>query len=119
MIRTITICAALAAATGAAWAHHGWGSYTESKPVTVAGAIMTMKFDNPHANVLDQAFLNAQITHDAAYGANLEMQFVRRDTGLGEQGKIVAVEGGREMVCGISDLFHRITAEIGLWRESV
>jgi hypothetical protein len=49
MIRTITICAVLAAATGAALAHHGWGSYNEAAPVTVSGAILTMKFDNPHA----------------------------------------------------------------------
>jgi len=49
MIRTITICAALAAVTGAAFAHHGWGSYNEATPVTVAGSILTLKFDNPHA----------------------------------------------------------------------
>jgi len=49
MIRTVTICAALAAVSGAAFAHHGWGSYNEATPVTVAGSIMTLKFDNPHA----------------------------------------------------------------------
>ena len=49
MIRTITICAALAAVSGAALAHHGWGSYSEGIPVTVAGSIVTLKFDNPHA----------------------------------------------------------------------
>jgi hypothetical protein len=49
MIRTITICTALAVATGAALAHHGWGSYNEAAPITVAGPIMTLKFDNPHA----------------------------------------------------------------------
>jgi Family of unknown function (DUF6152) len=29
-------------------AHHGWGSYDASKPVTVAGPILTSKFENPH-----------------------------------------------------------------------
>jgi hypothetical protein len=50
MIRTITICAALAAVTGgAALAHHGWGSYNEGAAITVAGPITALKFDNPHA----------------------------------------------------------------------
>src|SRR6266481_82312 len=34
-----------------AFAHHGWGSYDASKPVTVAGPIMTSKFENPHATI--------------------------------------------------------------------
>ncbi|MGE5513845.1 MAG: DUF6152 family protein [Bacteroidota bacterium] len=36
-------------------AHHGWGSYDASKPVTVAGRILTSKFENPHATVTVQA----------------------------------------------------------------
>ena len=43
------IGAALAA--GGALAHHGWGSYDAAKPVTVAGPIMTSKFENPHATI--------------------------------------------------------------------
>lgn len=78
-----------------------------------------MKFDHPNANVLDQAFLNARIPHDAANCANLQVQFMRRDTGLGEQGNIFTVEGGWEMVCYIFDFFYRITAEIGPWKKSV
>lgn len=38
-------------ACGAAFAHHGWGSYDASKPVTVSGAILTSKFENPHATI--------------------------------------------------------------------
>jgi hypothetical protein len=38
-------------ATGAALAHHGWGSYDAAKPVTVSGAILTSKFENPHATI--------------------------------------------------------------------
>jgi hypothetical protein len=37
--------------TGAAIAHHGWGSYDAAKPVTVSGPILTSKFENPHATV--------------------------------------------------------------------
>lgn len=41
----------LLAATTAAVAHHGWGSYDASKPVTVEGAIVTSTFENPHATI--------------------------------------------------------------------
>ena len=51
MLRAIAIFAALALLTGAAFAHHGWGSYDAAKPVTVAGPVLTSKFENPHATV--------------------------------------------------------------------
>jgi hypothetical protein len=51
MIRTVTLFAALALLTGGALAHHGWGSYDAAKPVTVAGPILTSKFENPHATM--------------------------------------------------------------------
>src|ERR1700730_14111173 len=51
MIRTATYVAAAALLSGAALAHHGWGSYDAAKPVTVAGPIVTSKFENPHATI--------------------------------------------------------------------
>jgi hypothetical protein len=51
MIRTCTFVAVLALLTGAAFAHHGWGSYDAANPVTVAGPILTSKYENPHALV--------------------------------------------------------------------
>ena len=51
MIRSCTLVAVLAVMTGAAFAHHGWGSYDAAKPVTVTGPILTSKFENPHALV--------------------------------------------------------------------
>src|SRR5215217_5551327 len=51
MIRSCTFFAVLALLTGAAFAHHGWGSYDAAKPVTVTGPILTSKFENPHALV--------------------------------------------------------------------
>ena len=51
MIRTATYFAVLALLSGAALAHHGWGSYDAAKPVTVAGPIVTSKFENPHATI--------------------------------------------------------------------
>src|SRR5947209_7637440 len=40
MIRSLTFCAALALLSGAALAHHGWGSYDAAHPVTVDGPIL-------------------------------------------------------------------------------
>ena len=37
--------------TGPAIAHHGWGSYDAANPVTVAGPILTVKYENPHATI--------------------------------------------------------------------
>jgi hypothetical protein len=45
----------LFALTSAAAAHHGWGSYDAAKPVTVAGPILTSKYENPHASITVQA----------------------------------------------------------------
>ena len=56
MLKTITVVSALAlVSAGAALAHHGWGSYDASKPVTVAGPIVTSKFENPHAAITVRA----------------------------------------------------------------
>jgi hypothetical protein len=51
MKRSLAILAAAAALTGTAAAHHGWGSYDASKPVTVSGPILTSKYENPHATL--------------------------------------------------------------------
>src|SRR6266581_9741207 len=51
MIRTVTFLGTLALLTGVAFAHHGWGSYDAAHPVTVSGAILTSKYENPHATV--------------------------------------------------------------------
>jgi len=45
----------LAATTVVAVAHHGWGSYDASKPVTVDGTILTSTFENPHATIAVKA----------------------------------------------------------------
>ena len=52
MIRTATYCAAVAFLSGAALAHHGWGSYDAAKPITVSGPVVTSKFENPHATIM-------------------------------------------------------------------
>jgi hypothetical protein len=54
-MRTVIAVAACALLTGAAFAHHGRGSYDAAKPVTVAGPILTSKFENPHATITVRA----------------------------------------------------------------
>jgi hypothetical protein len=51
MQRLFAIAGALSLLSGAAIAHHGWGSYDASKPITVAGPIVTSKYENPHATI--------------------------------------------------------------------
>ena len=45
----------VAIACGSAVAHHGWGSYDASKPITVTGPILTSKYENPHATITVKA----------------------------------------------------------------
>jgi hypothetical protein len=51
MMRAIILVPLFMLLTGAAVAHHGWGSYDATRPVTVAGPIITSKFENPHATI--------------------------------------------------------------------
>ena len=40
---------------GAAFAHHGWSSYDETKPLTVDGTIKTSTWGNPHGTATVEA----------------------------------------------------------------
>ena len=51
MHRTLAVSATFVLLTGAALAHHGWGSYDAVKPITVVGPILTLKYENPHAAI--------------------------------------------------------------------
>ena len=51
MMRALILVPLFVLLTGAAVAHHGWGSYDATQPVTVAGPIITSKFENPHATI--------------------------------------------------------------------
>jgi hypothetical protein len=56
MLRALSISLVLMAGSAAAvLAHHGWGSYDASKPITVVGLIQTLKYENPHALITVKA----------------------------------------------------------------
>lgn len=50
--RLITALAFLIAATAAASAHHGWGSYDSAKKFTIEAPIEMIAWQNPHAHVM-------------------------------------------------------------------
>jgi hypothetical protein len=47
-----TLSTALALSASSALAHHGWGSYDASKPVTVTAVIEEITIENPHGMML-------------------------------------------------------------------
>jgi Family of unknown function (DUF6152) len=51
MRKSFAALAALVVFGGGALAHHGWGSYDAAKPITVAGPILTSKYENPHVTL--------------------------------------------------------------------
>jgi len=51
MMRATILVSLFVLLAGAALAHHGWGSYDATRSVTVAGPIITSKFENPHATI--------------------------------------------------------------------
>ena len=49
--RTILIALAAVTFAGAAWAHHGWGSYDANEVFTISAPIETVEWADPHADV--------------------------------------------------------------------
>ncbi len=48
-----TLCSLLLAFTvGTASAHHGWSSFDETKPIYLEGVVKSVKWQNPHAEVM-------------------------------------------------------------------
>jgi hypothetical protein len=75
---------------GAAFAHHGWGSYDDKKLIKVEGPVLSLKYQNPHAEI----FMNRdgkkwEIV--LAPLSRLETRGLKREDI--EAGKVVTVEG--------------------------
>lgn len=64
---TKNIVAVFALLATAAFAHHGWSGYDESKPVTLTGVVQASGYENPHAyvdlQVKDNAPANGKMWH--------------------------------------------------------
>ena len=48
-IASFAAAALIAAIPAVAYAHHGWSSYDESKPITLTGPLQQVSWSNPHA----------------------------------------------------------------------
>ncbi len=51
MLRTL-FSVLLAFSFGTVSAHHGWGSFDETKPIYLEGIVKSVKWQNPHAEVM-------------------------------------------------------------------
>jgi len=81
ILPTVVVAAACGLAASA-FAHHGWGSYDAANPVTVAGPIQTLRFENPHAEITVKA-------PDKVWTVTLAPTF--RMTSRGASAEVVAV----------------------------
>lgn len=50
-IRSIVVVGFVVTAATAAFAHHGWSSYDEKKPLTINGTIAESAYTNPHGSI--------------------------------------------------------------------
>ena len=60
----VTAAAVITTSRGA-WAHHGWSSFDESKPIFLQGKVTRVKWQNPHAE-LELATTGQQMPNDLA-----------------------------------------------------
>jgi Family of unknown function (DUF6152) len=47
-------------------AHHGWGSYDESRPIYLEGKVKSTKWQNPHAEIVITMAADAKLPADLA-----------------------------------------------------
>lgn len=52
MKRRHLLIAAAATTSGVAFAHHGWSSFDQDKPVFLSGTVKSVRWQNPHAEVV-------------------------------------------------------------------
>ena len=60
-IRLFIIAGLAAMMVTAAYAHHGWSSYDEKKPLTVEGTIAESAYTNPHGSVKLRATVGGKV----------------------------------------------------------
>lgn len=46
------VLSSLSAAAGVAWAHHGWSSFDQNRPIYLEGKVVEVKWRNPHAELV-------------------------------------------------------------------
>lgn len=53
LVRPATLVAGLCLSVSSllAYAHHGWSTYDDSKPLTLTGKVIESRYENPHATI--------------------------------------------------------------------
>jgi hypothetical protein len=69
---------AAAGLTRPAWAHHGWSSFDQQRPIYLEGRAKTVAWRNPHAELVLERDMALQLPADLA-GRNLPAQRARID----------------------------------------
>ena len=57
---------ALAAAPAGAWAHHGWSSFDQDRPLFLQGRVASVKWQNPHAELVLELPADYRVPADLA-----------------------------------------------------
>jgi hypothetical protein len=65
------------------FAHHGWSSFDESKPIYLEGVIKSVKWENPHAT------LTLDITRNATAPADLPKAQIPKQTAIVDTNSIL------------------------------
>lgn len=106
----LVLSGAAVAVPGAALAHHGWSSYDASKTLTIKGAILESKYQNPHGEIV--------IEHERKrWTATLAPVSRMEQRGLPREelavGKVVTVVGYASRTHDAEMRVERITTEGG------
>lgn len=56
----------LAWLTNRAYAHHGWSSFDETRPIYIEGRVKTVRWQNPHAEIVVTMSADARVPADLA-----------------------------------------------------
>ena len=60
----VLAAASLPALVPAAWAHHGWSSFDQERPVWLEGKVVTSRWRNPHAELVIEVPANLRVPGD-------------------------------------------------------
>ena len=66
------------------FAHHGWSSFDETQPLYIAGTVKSIKWQNPHAEIV------IAVANDAALPADLAKRNIPAQTASVNGAKILA-----------------------------
>ncbi|RYF34552.1 MAG: hypothetical protein EOO26_04100 [Comamonadaceae bacterium] len=64
--RHLVLAAASLPVMSTAWAHHGWSSFDQERPIWLEGKVVTAQWRNPHAELVIEVPANLRVPADLA-----------------------------------------------------